>query len=60
MKTKELYTNNHNLDLSQENVEYPADYQEDMDKEIPKDWWKAQDEDLEAQKKFTEKLKKPF
>lgn len=52
MKTKELYTHDHEIDLSQEPNEYPPDYQEWLDQQNPKDWYKQQD----ADKEFIESL----
>ena len=50
MRSKELYTDKHSLDLSQKYGEYPEPSFE------MKEWMKLLDSDNEAQKKFEELL----
>jgi hypothetical protein len=55
VKTKELYTKDHTVDLSEEPDEYPPDYQEWLDK-VDEGAVEQQDVDEKAQKKFLNTL----
>lgn len=55
MKTKEHYTKDHTVDLSQEPNDYPPDYQAWLD-EQDVDWYKPLDADKKAQDEFLQEL----